>query len=179
MPDTVAPVLRDVYLVVKAFVVNVIGLDPALVVQGYPNEASMPPAVPGFVQMTAAHKQRLSASVVDWDQVSVADPTTMAVSQSVQVTLQLDCFSAAASEWADMLTTLLRSVVGCDALKPACQPLYADDPIRAPLTSAEAQYNDRWIVQAVLQYNPVVTSPQQFADAASVTVINVDEAYPP
>lgn len=179
MSDTITPVLRDSYVAVKAFVVGVLGIDPSLVVQGYPNEASMPPATPGWVQMTAHHKQRLATSVEDWDMVSDTDPTTVDVSQSVQVTLQLDCFSPLASDWADMLTTLLRSTVGCDALKPACQPLYADDPIRAPLTSAEAQYNDRWIVQAVLQYNPVVTSPQQFADAATVTVINVDEAYPP
>lgn len=175
----VTPIADDVYTVLKAFIVSVLGLDPSLVVKGYPNEASMPPVSPGWVQMTATLKNRLSTSVEEYDMVSDVDPTTVDVSQGVQLTLQLDCFSAQASEWSDILTTLLRSVTGCDALGPVCQPLYADDPIRGPLTSAEAQYNDRWIVQAVLQYTPHVTSPQQFADSAAVTVINVDEAFPP
>jgi hypothetical protein len=49
----------------------------------------------------------------------------------------------------------------------------------APLEDDELQYEQRWTIEAFLQYNPVVTVPMQFADTASVTLINVDEAYPP
>jgi hypothetical protein len=48
-----------------------------------------------------------------------------------------------------------------------------------PYKTGEEQYNRRWTVLASLQYNPVTTLPQQFADAADVEVINVDERYPP
>lgn len=180
MTDPVAPILTPIYTSVKAFIVDVLGLDPSLVVQGYPNDTSMPPASPGWVQMTATHKNRLSTAVTSWDTTSDTLPTTWNVQQSIQLTLQLDCFSASASDWSDVLTTLLRSVVGTTALKGSgAVPLYADDPIRGPLTNAEARYEDRWIVQAVLQYNPVVTSPQDFAEEATVTVVSVDERFPP
>ena len=89
----------------------------------------------------------------------------MTAEQGQQVDVQIDCYGPASSEWSDILTTLLRDNVGCLALAPACQPLYADDPIRAPLTNAEIQYEDRWIVTARLQYNPVVTTAQDYATA--------------
>jgi hypothetical protein len=58
-------------------------------------------------------------------------------------------------------------------------PLYADDPKQVPFLNGEQQYETRWIVEAVLQVNPVVSVPQQFMDAASITLVEVDAAYPP
>lgn len=78
-----------------------------------------------------------------------------------------------------MLETLLRDETACVALAPTCQPLYSSDATLVPLDDDEQQYEQRWMIEAVLQYNPVTTTPMQFANTLEVTLINVDETYPP
>jgi hypothetical protein len=173
---TVAPILEQIYGVLSPFIQTATGLPAASVVQGLQNRNAMP--LPGFVAMTATLKNRLRTNVDSWD-TTIDDPTQTTQEQGIQLTVQLDCYGPASSEWSDILATLLRDEVGCAALEPICDPLYCNDPIQAPLTNAEQQYEQRWIVGAVLQYNPVVAVPMQFADALAADVINVDEAYPP
>lgn len=176
MPTTVTPVADDVYTVIKTFIMAQLSLDTAHVVKGFNNRVAMP-AGP-FVLMSNSRKKRLGTNQMSWDMVD-DDPTSIQLLQPQQLIVQLDCYGPAAGEWSDILTTLLRSEVGCDALAPTCQPLYADDPVRIPLTNAESQYEDRWKVDLTLQYNPVVSTDQQFADSLEVTLIEVDAAYPP
>lgn len=47
------------------------------------------------------------------------------------------------------------------------------DPKMMPLIDGEAQYEQRWVITAVLQYNPVVSTPMQFFDAATVALTDV------
>lgn len=163
---TVVNTLSDVYKALGDFITAQLGLAAAQVVQGFPNRVAQPPAgAPGYVVMTAMLKKRLRTNIDNYAgtvQVPPA-PGPVTAEQGQQLTVQLDCYGPNSSEWSDILSTLLRDNVGCLALAPKCQPLYADDPIRAPLTNAELQYEDRWIVQAVLQYNPVTTTAQEFA----------------
>jgi hypothetical protein len=109
------------------------------------------PASTGFVLMTVTAKKRLGTNHLDWDQ-TIDDPTAITLTQPQQWTMQLDCYGPSSSEWSDILSTLLRSEVGCDALT-TCQPFYADDPRRMPLTDAEANYEDRWVVTLQIQVN--------------------------
>lgn len=176
--STVSPVLQDVFVLLQPFIADVTGLNPSLVIQGLPNRTAMPAASPGFVVMTPIRQQRLRTNVDTWDEVNPA-PTTISHEQGTELRIQLDCYGASSGDWAAMLSTLLRDDVGCAALAPACQPLYSEDARLAPLVDDEAQYEQRWIVEAVLQYNPATVTPLQFANAATVGLINVDEAYPP
>lgn len=176
--NTVAPTQHAVYVAMKAFIVSVIGLDPALVIQGLPNRAAMPLASPGFVTMQIPRTRRLRTNQDTRDLTDVA-PTAIAVEMGTELRMQLDLYGAAAGDWAVILQALLRDETGCIALAPACQPLYTGDAFLAPLDDSESQYEQRWTLEAVLQYNPVTSVPMQFADTASVTLINVDEAYPP
>jgi hypothetical protein len=48
-----------------------------------------------------------------------------------------------------------------------------------PFIDGEEQYEQRYTISAHLQYNPQVTAPQQFANVASVTLIDVDQRYAP
>lgn len=177
MPTAVTPIADDICTVVGAFIAAQLGLVVGVsVVQGYPNRVAMPD-VP-FVLMTPTSKKRLGTNSISWDETD-PNPSTLQYTQPQQMTMQLDCYGPAASEWSDILSTLLRSSVGCDALAPTCQPLYADDPRRMPLVDGEDQYEDRWIVTLQLQYNAVVSTPQQFADTLDFTIIEVDAAYPP
>jgi hypothetical protein len=177
---TVTPTIAQVYTALGNFIAAQLGLASSQIVQGYPNRVAMPttPAgyPPGFVVMTGIAKKRLRTNIDNFAGTSQPAPAPGPVTseQGQQLDVQLDCYGPNSSEWSDILTTLLRDNVGCVALEPVCQPLYADDPIRAPLTNAEQQYEDRWIVTARLQYNPVTTTAQEFA----VTVGPVDIMQP-
>lgn len=175
----VSPPQLDVYIVVQAFVMSVTGLGMPLVIQGLPNRAAMPPAAPGFVSMQLTRVKRLRTNEVTWD-YSAITPTELAVEQGTELRLQLDLYGAASGDWGVMLQTLLRDEAGCVALAPTCQPLYSSDATQVDLEDDEQQYEQRWTIEAILQYNPVTSVPQQFANTfGPVTVINVDEAYPP
>ena len=176
MSATVTPVQDDVYTAVKAFVVAVLGLGNAFVIKGYPNRTAMP--LGPFVAMTMIGSHRLRTNVDTWDTTNPT-PTVQSYEMGTEVMLQLDVYGPSAGDWAHELVALWRDDYGCQALAPSCQPLYSDDPRRMPLVDGEDQYEDRWTITARLQYNPTVTLSQQFADAATVTLIEVDEAYPP
>jgi hypothetical protein len=162
-PATIVNTLTDVYTALGNFIVAQLGLQPGQLVQGYPNRVAMP--IDPFILMTGIAKKRLRTNIDTFSGTSDPAPAPGPVTseQGQQVTVQLDCYGPFSSEWSDILTTLLRDNIGCLALAPVCQPLYADDPIRAPLVDAELEYEDRWIVQARLQMNVIVTTSQTYA----------------
>lgn len=180
----VSPAQTDLYRLVKALVVAATGLDPTLVIQGQPNRAAMPLAVPGFAMMQTTLTKRLRTNQETWDLTS-PNPDHLDTEQGTQVRMQLDLYGEASGDWAVILCTLLRSeyactvLAGADPANPVVVPLYSGDPFNAPLDDSEAQYENRWTIEAILQYNPVTSVPMQFADTLTVTLTNVDEAYPP
>jgi hypothetical protein len=108
--------------------------------------------------------------------------------QPTKVTIQLDVHSANvgnASDMAQTISTLFRddyATIWFYRQGYAAQgivPLYADDPKQIPFINAEQQYETRYVVEAVLQVNQVVTPPQQFADNVIVHTIEVDTTYTP
>jgi hypothetical protein len=176
--NVVSLTLDDLYRPLKAFIVGVTGLDPSLVIQGLPNRTAMPAAEPGFISMTAVLQSRLGTNLDTWDQTD-PEADTATAELHAQVKVQLDCYGSISNSWATMLQTLLRDDVGCLALAPTCQPLYTGEPFLSPLEDSEEQYEQRWTLEAELQYDPVTSTAPQFADTLSATVINVEEAYAP
>lgn len=174
----VTPQQTAVYLVVQAFVAASLGIDLSLVVQGLANRAAIPAAAPGFVVMELTRNGRLRTNVVTWDLTDPA-PDALQIEQGTKLTMQLDFYGALAGDWAVIMSTLLRDETGCTALAPTCQPLFTSEPQLAPLEDDEEQYELHYMMEAYLQYNPVVTPPMEFADTLEVTLINVDQAYPP
>lgn len=168
--------LQDLYTILRPFLVDVLPLN-VQVIQGLDNRDPMPPPDPGFVVMTANLLSPVMTPEESWDREN-PNPTTIAIRQGMQIRVQLDCYGAASGDWAAQLATLLRTDYACRALAPVA-PLYADNPMQAALINGEEQYEQRWIVGGNLQYNPVVTTPMQFAETAQVDLINVDERYPP
>jgi hypothetical protein len=134
------------------------------------------------VVITPIHRKRLRTNIVtDNPPPDGPDPNgTVAMEQGVKLEVQVDFYGeVAATNWLDAFTTVFRSEYAVDALKPVCSPLYADEGRMVPLVTGEEQYLERWMVRTFVQYNPVVTAPQQYADTLEVTLINVDEKYPP
>lgn len=168
----ISPVLTDVYTALASFIGT--ALPGVTVIRGLANRVPMP--VGGFIQMQALFQARLRTSIDSWD-MTLSDPTTQTVEQGMRIDMQIDCFGPTSSDWAATLSTLLRDEYGCANLQN-CQPLYADEAKMLPLIDAEKQYEERWMLQAAFQYNPVVTIPQQFADVVTVPLIDVEVAYP-
>lgn len=175
--NVVTPVMDDLYTAVRAFIISVTGLAPTLVLKGLPNRTSMPAAQPGFIVMQAVLQTRLNTNIDDWDKTDPA-ATAGTAEMHVQVKMQLDCYGTSSNAWATMLQTLLRDDVGCQALAPNCQPLYTGEPFLSPLEDSEDQYEERWTLEAELQYNPSTSTAPQFADTLAATVVNVEETYP-
>lgn len=111
----------------------------------------------------------------------------LSMQQNTEVTVQLDFHSAdtTAGDNAQMVSTALRDTYGADffsrqaAPLNGVSPLHADDPVQRPFINESSQYEWRWVLEACLQANQVVLSPQQFAEALEVGLIEVDSHYPP
>ena len=180
----------DVNTAVRAWLLSILPSGTPII-KGIPNRSAWPPANPGFVAMTLVRRKRLNYNIDSYDETA-EDPTTWSSETHFEVTMQLDFIGVNAFDWCNVAETLWKDENACDALEvsiggdntvpgysPSIDPLYTNDSIMIPLEDAEEQYEKRWLVEAVLQYNPVTTMPLQTADTLTVTVINVDEAYPP
>lgn len=181
MTLTVSPDLTAVFTKLRAYLLDPdAGIVPVgtPVLRGPINRAAQPAA--DHVIMTAIHNRRLRTNVeTDVDPYPLPGAGSVRIEKGTAVTVQIDFYGVQSANWLDVFTTIWRSEYACRHLAPECQPLYADEGRMVPLTTGEEQYLERWTVSAMLQFNPVTTTPQQFAGVAEVTVINVDERYPP
>lgn len=169
---TVSPSQSVVMTALRSLILSLITCE---VIQGLGNGVPMP--LGEFIAMTPLFQNRISTNVDTY-----ADPTpttgTKAAQQSVQYTVQIDCYGPDSSDWAAILSTMLRDEYACLSMAPDVQPLSADDPKMMPLIDGEQQYEQRWTVTALLQYNPVTATPMQFFDQANVGIVGVETAYP-
>lgn len=172
MSANVAPTQVSLFTSLRALILTLIDCE---VVQGLGN--GVPTPLGGFITITELSKIRLATNTHIY-----ADPTpttgTTAAQQAMQVTVQIDCYGPESSDWAAILATMLRDEYACDLLAPVAQPLHADDPKMAPMINGEDQYDQRWMITAVLQVNPVVSLPMQFFEAVDLNLIEVDATYP-
>lgn len=107
--------------------------------------------------------------------------------QALKCTFQLDFHSANDTDAGDMantVSTTLRSGSGVQQFANQSPnygvvPLYADDARQTPFHNDQQQVEWRWVVEALLQANIVVSVPQQYADSATIGLVSVDAAYAP
>lgn len=175
MTTTISITDQDLYKVVGNFLQSIVGVD-VTVVQGQENRVSQPDGP--YLLMQAFIAGRLRTNVNTYNSEAMT-PDSAFTEQGTKVRMQVDCYGPQSQNWATMISTLWRDFYGCDALAPTCQPLYTGEPFQGALVNGEEQYESRWTVECFLQYNPVTTTAQQFADALAVKAINVDERYKP
>ncbi len=169
MSATVSPGQLAIYTALTTFIKGLIDCE---LVQGLGNNVSTP--VNPFIAMTAVAQNRIATNIETYDGVSVRH-----VQQSVEYAVQIDCYGPDASDWAMVLSTMLRDPYGCTVLGPDVQPLYAEDPRMLPVIDAEALFEARWMVNAMLQFNPIVTVPQDYADVLNLELVSVDATFKP
>lgn len=92
-------------------------------------------------------------------------------------TVQLDFHGPLSADNSKIVEGLFRSEVAIDsfaASNPDIAPLYCDEPSQRPFFNAEQELEFRWSVDAVMQLNPIIGTPLQFADELEVTTIEVE-----
>lgn len=163
---------QQVFGALRAFLLAVLPSGTE-VVQGQDNRVAMP--LGGFVTMNNAGQTRLTTNV------STYAPTagTKSVLTETKYDIQLDFYGPASQSWAALTQALFRDAFATDSMPANIQPLYADNPTQMPLIDGEAQYEQRWKLTASLQYNPIVTVSQDFADTLTLTLDEVDATFPP
>lgn len=162
---------------VKGFLTAVLPSGVA-VFKGQANQVPEPQGS-DFIVMTPNIRARLATTVQTWDQTD-PDPSTVTFAESTRVEVQLDFHGETSTDNAQVVTTLWRSSYAVDFMADSgVTPLYCDDGHQVPFINSEGKYEDRWIINAVLQVTPVITTPAQFADTLTVGLIEVDTRYPP
>lgn len=104
--------------------------------------------------------------------------------QPVKVTIQLDIHGPNSADNTQIITTTWRDEYAVEQLALAnsgfdLAPLFHSEPKQIPFLNGEQQIEERWIIDLVLQANPIVTVPQQFASSLEVGLVDVDVVYPP
>jgi hypothetical protein len=105
---------------------------------------------------------------------------TSTIQQGLKATIQLDFHSAdlSAGDLANTVSTLFRDGFAVNQFANQSPfygvvPLYADDARQVPFTDEAQQVEWRWVLEALLQANVIVTVPQQFADSVALGLIEV------
>lgn len=110
------------------------------------------------------------------------------VEQGAQIAVQMDFHSDpkadVSGDMAVTASTLLRDAYAVEHFAnqvPAygVVPLYASDPAQRPFTNDQQQVENRWVVEALLQANVVLSVPQQFADSVDLALLDVEAVFPP
>lgn len=138
----------------------------AAIVRGQVNRVPMP-ASPCVI-LTEMMQGDLSVPATEYQ----PDDDTATVKGPTKIDIQIDFYGPQAGEFCKTVKTGFRSQWGFDKFPAFVKPLYTSDGMQSPLTTGEQQYESRWTLTASMQYNPVITVPQQFADEANVNSLD-------
>lgn len=129
----------------------------------------------GIGTYTVNHAQTIGPQALAAGLVNLLSP--------MKITIQLDVHGPNSTDNTQILVAVFRDEVGADFFEGASAgqiaPLYIDDGKQVPFVNGEKQYEDRWVLEAKLQINPVVSTPMQFADTLTIGIKEVDTYYPP
>lgn len=155
-----------------------LGVYAGEVVKAQDNRVPMP--VGPFCAMTPLFITGLSTSTSTYTDPGTNPGGTQNHQRSTQWQVQLDFYGAGAGDSAAIVAALIRTPYACEQLASSgMQPLYAGEPKQMPLNNAEQQYENRWSVDFIAQFNPIVQTPQDFADQLVVGLADVDVTFPP
>ena len=147
------------------------------VIQAQANRVAMPQG--NFCTMTPLFLKALTMSHSAYTDPGT-NPGAESNQRSTQWNVQLDFYGPTSSDACAIVAALIRTDYACDQLAASgMQPLYAGDPKQTTMINAEQQYEPRWTVEFVAQFNPIVTTPLDFASVLNAGLIDVDVKFPP
>lgn len=176
MPSTISVTDSDLFTALRSYLLTVIG-SGVEIIQTQNNRVPMPQGP--FIAMTPVRIDGLSTPVTSYEDPGVGTGSRLDT-RTTQWRVQLDFYGPNASMQAAIVAGLWRTEYTTDLLKDGpLQPLYPGDPLQTTMVNAEMQWESRWTLELFAQFNPVITSPQQFADELQVVLVEVDTQYPP
>lgn len=130
----------------------------------------MPPG-PDFVIITPSDRSGLATTVHGYRPGDAQRDTERAT----RVGCYVNFYGPNATDNGQIFNQLFRDMYGCDFMRPySVQPLWCDDGRQMPLIDDSKQYETRWMIRAVMQINPTVSTAQQFADTLAITILEAD-----
>lgn len=161
----------DVFTVLRAFLLDPVVLPAGTEVLRAQGNRVPQPRGPNYVMMTIASHTWQSSTYHQYRR----DDEMNDVTRSTGVGIQLDFYGPSSSDFAQRFATLFRDEYACTAMAgTGVTPLYCDDGQQMPLVNGEQQYEQRWTIQTMLQVNPAVSTPMQFADRVAATIVKAD-----
>ncbi len=88
------------------------------------------------------------------------------IKQPTKIIIQLDVHGPSSADNAQTISTLFRDDYAVQVFLASgydVSPLYADDPKQIPFINGEQQVETRYVIDAVMQANEIVSPPQQYA----------------
>lgn len=180
MTATVDITELDLRIALQAFLMDITGLTIDNVLVGQQNLTPMP--LHDFIIMTPLKQIGLSTNRVKYDDNGVYGEGKQLNQRSTQWPCQIDCYGENAADYAAIIGTLIRSDFACEWFRQngnVITPLYCSDPHQTTMINGEQQYEGRWTMEFIGQFNPSVTTRQDFMDSITVGVIAADLKYPP
>lgn len=135
------------------------------IIRGQVNRVS-PPAGE-FVELTDITSVDLSVPAVTYR----PDDNEADITGPARIEIQVDFYGPNAGDYCKSAKAAFRTSWGFEQFPAGIKPLYMSDGIQAPLITGEKQYESRWTSTASLQYNPIITVPQEFADEAIPNIV--------
>jgi hypothetical protein len=172
----------DVYNALVAFVGTIVPSGTP-VIRGQQNRVPLP-NVDCVVLTTLGAPRRIGTNADSTEAVLVDDEITgftAEVEADFEYSVQADFYSTANAEsWAMAAELLWRDKIAWYAMPDGVKPLYSDGRQQVPLVpGAENQWEQRWTMTLVLDYQPTWTQPTQAATSATVIPEPIDVFYPP
>ena len=153
---------QELYREIRLFL---LGLFPDATLQIVQSTQNNQPLPENAIVMQVLFDANMDESVTTYN-----PPNEAMVQNSVEVRVQLDFYGAMAESRSRIVANLWKNHYGTDNMT-ICKPLYVQSRQRHPYINDSNQYEDRFILDLALQFNPTVTHAQDFAEDASVTII--------
>lgn len=170
----------DLLIPLQAFLMEITGLDIDHVLKGQQNHTPMP--LENFIYMTPLRQVGLSTNRMMYDDNGVFGEGKQLNSRTTQWPCQIDCYGEGAANLATIIATLTRSDYSCEWFKAnggILSPSHCTEPHQTTMITGEQQYEDRWTMEFVAQYDPVVTTRQDFMKEINVGIVAADIKFPP
>lgn len=165
-----------VFTALRSFILDVTPIAANNVRQGQINRVAMPVGNCAIMSITRRMQLATTARTYRPSGEPAPAPGHRDTQRSTEIDIQVDFYGAASGENVQIFTTLFRDLYGCDFMRTSrVQPLYCSDPRQMPLVTGEDQYEERWTTIASLQFNPTVSTSQQFADIVEVGILEADQ----
>ncbi len=145
-----------------AFIAPFVG--SAIIVRAQVNRVPMP-ADPCVV-LTELFQYDLETPTPTYNSVS----GITSFSTPTRIDIQIDFYGASSGDQCKAVKQVFRTGYATSVFSDGIKPLYCSDGIQSPMVTGEQQWESRWTLTASLQYNAIVTVPQQYAGALDVTV---------